>query len=460
MGIFNINQQPKALDVYIIPDGDLAGCTDYTPFGGIPNYTCIDDPVNVPDDDATYVFNDTISLLSDLYTLPNQTLTGTINYVQVFARAKSHILPQASAGLFKILISPDGTCTDEYASDDINLITSYHTYSNIWTTNPTDGAVWNWGNIKLLCIGVLCNSPSNTQTLDLILRPNAVGDATNLTPVGDNPNWKCVDETVPDDDATYVSTTALAQTCDLYNIPNHTTEHGLITGLTIFTECKSITGEGTSNETLKTGGGQYTGAYHELTQQYAIYSRFWDENPNTTNPWTWAEIDALQIGVCLNAGAGGNEARCTQVYAKVSYLTDFNPEIRTTQVYAKINYTPDEIDCTMQKPNQISTNHTMNIKMLNFWSGNRAVYSLNRSGKSMVLTGTESKNSCTRIQCVRDAGENGAKVTVSGLGSILWDATYYIRSFGWKHISECPDVYTWILELEDTRHVSGDESYA
>jgi hypothetical protein len=108
----------------------------------------------------------------------------------------------------------------------------------------------------------------------------------------------------------------------------------------------------------------------------------------------------------------------------------------------------------MPKPQAISTNHARNTKMINFWNGEREVYDLNRSGKSMVLTGgitdgsPDVTDACTQIICVRDMTRNGAVVTISGLNPVYFNGDYRINQFGWKKIGEKPENYDWILQLE------------
>jgi len=127
-----------------------------------------------------------------------------------------------------------------------------------------------------------------------------------------------------------------------------------------------------------------------------------------------------------------------------------NPEIRTTQLYVKINYN-EEVDCTPNKPEQISTNHARNIKMLNFWNGTREVYDLNRSGKSMTLTGGENgSTACDTIICIRNMARDGNIITISELSPTYFNGEYRIRSFGWNEISEKPSHFKWILEVEST----------
>jgi len=58
-----------------------------------------------------------------------------------------------------------------------------------------------------------------------------------------------------------------------------------------------------------------------LVAGYAIYSKQWVNNPADSQPWSWADIDALQIGV--------EERRCSAT-----------PESSTvSQMWAVIDYT-------------------------------------------------------------------------------------------------------------------------
>jgi hypothetical protein len=234
---FTLTQPQPGEDIYIYPSGDLSGCTAFTAVGDNPNYKCVDDDRLSPDDDTTYVYYAGASVATDLYELPNQSLSGTINYIQVYTRVKSDPIAQKVNGIFKIVCSPDSICTHVYSSEDKDLTTDYQTYDYVWNTNPATSNAWSWANVDALCIGIAANSPTiGGAELSLTLRPNAVGNKAECTPVGDNPNYKCVDEAVADDDTTYVwSNHAGGDQEDLHNIPNHTTESGTITMVTIFT---------------------------------------------------------------------------------------------------------------------------------------------------------------------------------------------------------------------------------
>lgn len=206
---------------------------------------------------------------------------------------------------------------------------------------------------------------------------------------------------------------------------------------------------------IKTGGAEFNTStdYYTLESIQRYYAHTWTTNPNTLAAWTLAEVQALQAGVGLY-GTGTKYATCSRCYIVIGASTVAYPEIHTCRTYMKVNYSPDASVCTLPKPQEISTNHARNVKMINFWNGDREVYDVNRSGKSMVLTGSmtdgnpDVTDACAQIMCVRDMTRNGAVVTISGLNPIYFNGDYRINSFGWNKISEKPENYDWILELE------------
>lgn len=457
MGTFSISQTRASMDLFLIPNAN--GCNiDLTPIGDTNNWECVDDPIATPDEDATYVKSSATNLKYDLYILPNHTTEiGTINNVQVFARAKSQTIGQHEDGIFKILVTDDA-CANIYKSNDMSLMAStYKIYSKVWTENPRTSTAWIWSDIDNLQIGAECSSPSINTPQILTIRPNAAGDITQLTPEGDTPNWKCVDEETKDDMTTFVYHPPLgAELEDLYNLANHTTESGVISKITVFVWVYPYdVNDRRAKTAIKIGGSTHYGSYNYVTKRvWTLISTTYNLNPTTSLAWTWNDIDNLQAGIYLAAPGAAKTFRCTQVYVAVHHIELESPEIRTTQCYAKVNYVPSDATCTLNKPEDISVNHDINVKMLNFWDGSREVYSLNRSGKSMVLTGSEYQSNtcnkecpCERIACMREMGKDGSIITISGLRS-LFNGDFRIRSFGWHHISEKPEYYTWILELE------------
>lgn len=385
----------ETADVYLYPNEDLSGCTALLYHGDSPNYPCINENKDVPDEDETYVYWNTPSTVFDLYNLPNKHNLGTINYVQVYTRAKSADDAQHVDGIYKIICSPDSVCTHVYKSDNIGLVTTYKNYFKVWTENPATDTTWTWDNINDLAIGEECSSPTiGVQTLYTTLRPNAAGTYAQLNISGCDANYKCVDEVNKDDDTTYVySDSSAGYKDDSYNLENHTTETGTIKSVTVYAWIRRLKYTGSSYGaylSMRIGGNSYYSNYFTPTStSYTLYSWTKTTNPNGGGAWTWANVDSLEAGLKFALVPDDEQLRATQLYVIVEYEEDINPEIRTTQCYAKINYNPADKECKLNCPEHVSTSHTRNIKMMNMWNGNREVYDLNRSGKSMMLQGKE-----------------------------------------------------------------------
>jgi len=71
-----------------------------------------------------------------------------------------------------------------------------------------------------------------------------------------------------------------------------------------------------SGTTVDQGTEESTGS-----DTFVLKSKQWTTNPATGQPWTWSEIDALQVGVELKADTSDVTSACTQVYIEVNYST-------------------------------------------------------------------------------------------------------------------------------------------
>lgn len=185
--------------------------------------------------------------------------------------------------------------------------------------------------------------------------------------------------------------------------------------------------------------------------------------PDGSAPWTLHDIQNSKFGI----GLRGDECKaiCEYFYITAEYHVPFSPEIHCAAMHVKVNHTPEEVECEINKPETVSFDHARNVKMINFWSGNRAVYDLNRSGKSLVLKGLEfdidmtgckqpsqcsypERDACERLKCIDDMGRDGNPITITGFAFSPWNKQYRIMSFGYKKIQECPALFEYILELE------------
>ena len=173
---------------------------------------------------------------------------------------------------------------------------------------------------------LLSNADGYTPTPSALkdtLRPTAAGDKTENGPYGAGTNYGCVLEVVQDGDTTYVEPGSSGTLTDLYNIANATYPVGTINSVKIygwFKETGALSNTITAL-TIKTEATEYAGAGFEPAATYGEHSVTYTTNPNTGIAWTWAEINALQIGGILWRSASGSfyRSRLTQVYAVVNF---------------------------------------------------------------------------------------------------------------------------------------------
>jgi hypothetical protein len=153
------------------------------------------------------------------------------------------------------------------------------------------------------------------------LRPNAAGDETNIANQypSSGEHWDKVDEETPDESNTHVNTNSTSYQRDLYNLPAHSVGSGTINFIKIYFRFKLFsTGTGYAKPSLKSNSTVTDGTEVEHTSgTWTTYSEQWNTNPADSQPWEWADIDALQIGVSLKKGT--MNIYCTQVYVEIDY---------------------------------------------------------------------------------------------------------------------------------------------
>jgi len=465
---------------------------DWTVDGAAANWQAVDE-TDPHDGDFTYVWMSTVRFLKDdLYTVPDHTTeTGTIQQVTVYAVGRK----TNGADDAELLVSIGPSANTCWWFED--MTTSYVTYSHTFKTNPSTGDTWTWddidsmqpgvggylntgatGQIRVtqlyavvfyekawtwddvdrLRIGTISKNEAGTKRKEATFRPNAAGSKTNQTPVGEANNWQCVDDVTPDDDTTYVYKSG-TNGSDLYNIPDHTTETGTIDHATLYYRCKKLNDTGAAqvlSELDFNPGGGVIGGFYILDTTWTTYSEVIPFNPWTWPlPFTWADIDGLEIGTYLNSEDGANDARCTQVYLVVTYDETTEQDTRITQNYAEVIYYPNR-SCELITPSQLVFDHSQQVKMWNHWSGNRTVFSLKRNSKTVTLTGLLHREYGTvydpqaELDTLLLMAKNGSTVTFTMSSCVPFnDHDFKIRTVGYKVMSKDPDVYEYMVELED-----------
>ena len=147
----------------------------------------------------------------------------------------------------------------------------------------------------------------------VISRPEGGGNYTQHASSGCSSNWQCVNDVTSDGDGSYVIIGSGPWAQDAYQAEDPIGS-GAIDSIVIYILVRS-TGPGqlartvlVVNSNLYTGGNTNLNAY----TTYTVFSTAYATNPDTSSPWTWAELNDIQIGVGLK-----DQARCSQVWAEI-----------------------------------------------------------------------------------------------------------------------------------------------
>ncbi|MBA7652179.1 hypothetical protein ES703_60009 [subsurface metagenome] len=151
------------------------------------------------------------------------------------------------------------------------------------------------------------------------LRPIANGtfQEHNYQVPAEGEHYDKVDEVVADDAETYIGArhTYDALT-DTFVIPPHQQGSGIINSVTVYGRFRNGAAQnGYQSVVVFTHGEVYSYEWYWLPVAWTTQSYSWSVNPYTGEPWTWEEIDNLEIGV-IDKYHG---TYCTQVYVEVDY---------------------------------------------------------------------------------------------------------------------------------------------
>lgn len=446
MGVtFTITQSPGNTNLFLYPNGNYHN--DCTAVGAASNYLCVDENYDVPDDDTTYVWASNVSTVTDMFTLENHTTeTGTINYVKIFTRAKSHLYTQSGSGVYRILANHSAVTS---RGIDNNLTTDYNYFSYMLTSTPS-GAAWNWTAVDNLKIGFDCSSPTMYgASLNWTIRPNAGGDYTQNNYYDGsshapdvNMNYTTVDETTLDT-GDYVYT--IMNDWDTYELQNHTTETGSINSVTVYANSAYTVTGGYIRLVLSIGGVLFQSSDTPVTSGWKYYSNTWASNPSTGVGWTWADIDSLQAGIY------NYTAKTSQVYVVVNYDEDITPRLHTTQCYAVVNYTISTTTCFLNQPTRYGISNTRKVGIVQPERGDRVVYDICRDSKILTMEGfefdTTTSTATTRLLCVRNMKDNGTYITIEDIDTKV-DTTWLITDFNYDRDENNPALWKWFLTAE------------
>jgi len=447
-----LTQTPTATTAFLYPNGDNTTGMSIYPTSPSTHYDKVDEPWTAPDDDAGYVYCASPSTLLDLLTLQDHTIeTGTINYIQVLSRARASMM-QAPTGEYrhKITCGIGNALSMNYGP----LTTSYQQFSTIWPTNPATGVAWTWSDIDSLLAGVQATSPLNTYCGYLLLRPNAAGAynehywfTSTHWGYGTTNNYTYIDDEIPDEGATFLESGIAMR--DYFNVPNHTTETWNISDVTLFLR-------GKLSQALQHGSWSRLGIYHGTseyqsgnlawTSAWNTLYNVWATCPWTSAPWTWTNIDDMQIGFASYVSPPYEQFDYTQLYAVINYYLTISPDIRTTQLYIKVNYIPASSIVTLLAPDNVRLSNTRRTERFIFPDGSYRLCDYGRASKTLSMTGTEQTNAILKMRQLQAMSQYTDPVTISGLLDINQDASWRLRQFNFDYDIHT-DSYAWAALL-------------
>jgi len=495
MTTFTISQEDYDTieEVYAYPNSDIATCTEFTARGTNPNYTNVCEPIGTYNSTAPHTYTglgtdssrndmcDSSNYKMDLFGLESVSTANmaAIRAVTVYLKLyDSNIFINHSTGAYGsyyAVVSPDSVCTNYYSSWDFQNVgwikcgsgyeCSWGFYS--WNKNPESGSTWSWNDLANLAIGYRCKSTRTTSWSDSeILTPNHDGGTIEWTKkAGTSTNYENV-VTSGDGNYNYLERDAASWAydyTDIFTCTNTTKTWLTVNSVVVYGRFRcsdSIPDDANDNLDLGLSSGgaldwKNVGRVNEGA--YSQYNKSWNVDP-AGGAWTQTDLDNLIIGYNIDiygSSLGDKDYWYTDnLYAEVNGTAMYESTVSVYRCYAKISYYP-KYECSLNKPTEILTTHDRIVKMFNFWNGDREVYDYARSGKTMVLKGSEfyqastCTNPCSRIICMRDMGRVGSPITISGLNPAYFNGEYRIISFGWNKISEKPEHYEWVLELED-----------
>jgi hypothetical protein len=179
-----------------------------------------------------------------------------------------------------------------------------------------------------------------------VIEPNAAaGPLPQNEPIGCDESWQCVASN--DGDTSFVrsgTTISVGPRIDLYALADVTPRSEPIVRLRVGVVSRSVGGQsGVSASPQLSAPGQalVSGMSAALTTSYATITSTFNQNPLTSLPWMWSDINALRAGVSHSVLAA-DEARTTHVFVEICWQTPTpTPTLtRTPTVTPTITPTP------------------------------------------------------------------------------------------------------------------------
>ena len=236
--------------------------------------------------------------------------TATASVIVTVAPAPA---PTVLIGADPATIQEGGTSTLTWSSTDASSCTIDQGIGSVapngsTTVSPTETTIYTItatgpGGTVTNSVTVTVTPPPGSQTI--IIRPEAVGDETNISSQqpSSGSHYDKVDEETPDESSTYVAEGgASIDHRDLYVLEDLSLA-GTINWIKVWMRIGNTSGGGGYAKTaIKTEGSAYEGTPIQSPASWTNYDTQYTTNPQTGVAWTWDDINDLQAGVSLRGG--------------------------------------------------------------------------------------------------------------------------------------------------------------
>jgi hypothetical protein len=201
----------------------------------------------------------------------------------------------------RVVVKVDGTTVIDFTGDTKNTANAYATRYYVGTVGGSNAfRIY----IDDFTINTLVGDAPTGFIGDRRVenrKPLLEGATSDFTPSAGTNNALNVDENGADIDATYNESSTVGHV-DLYTVQDLATSSGSVIGLVHATRWrKTDAGARTGRQVLRTDATNFEGPDVAMNDAYITTIRTLSINPDTSLPWTVSEINALEIGVKVQA---------------------------------------------------------------------------------------------------------------------------------------------------------------
>ncbi len=183
------------------------------------------------------------------------------------------------------------------SKDTKNTSNAYVTQINLQNVLPSGDQHPDFDDFYICdTTGSVCNDFLGDIRVEYIA-PDGAGNSTQFTP-STGSNYQNVDDTAPNDDTDYNSSTTVGHT-DLYTMGALASSSGSVLAVAVITsDRKDDSGTRTHQHVVRLSGTNSTGASFSPTTSYAFHQTVFETKPGG-GAWTISDVNAMESGLTI-----------------------------------------------------------------------------------------------------------------------------------------------------------------